>query len=68
MDEVNRYAFSGTQSESIQQICQKADFKLFIKPTKNAALDVFRHMANEEEDLDEPHASNTHLQRPEKKN
>ena len=66
LEEVNRYAFSGTQSDILTDTCEKADFRLFIKPTKNAALDLFRHMAIEEEDLEENYASNqTHLQIPE---
>jgi hypothetical protein len=46
--EVKMYAFSSTSSEKIIDHCRKGGFTFYIKPSKSEALDVFRHMANEE--------------------
>jgi hypothetical protein len=49
MKGVNMYAFSTTNSEKIQLHCTKGGFRFYVKPTKLAALDLFRHMAQDEE-------------------
>lgn len=46
---VNMYAFSSTDTEKIQLHCTKGGFRFYVKPTKLAALDLFRHMAQDEE-------------------
>ena len=47
---VKLYAFSSTSSEKIIDHCQKGGFRFYMKPSKAEALDMFRHMASEEED------------------
>ena len=46
---VKMYAFSSTSSEKIIDHCQRGGFRFYVKPSKNEALDVFRHMANDED-------------------
>lgn len=46
---VNLYAFSSTDTEKIQLHCTKGGFRFYVKPSKHAALDLFRHMAQDEE-------------------
>jgi hypothetical protein len=46
---VNLYAFSTTDTEKIQLHCTKGGFRFYVKPSKAAALDLFRHMAQDEE-------------------
>ena len=46
---IKMYAFSFTNTEDIQLQCTKGGFRFYVKPTKLAALDLFRHMAQDEE-------------------
>lgn len=47
---VKMYAFSSTSSEKIMDHCQKGGFRFYTKPSRAEALDVFRHMAADEEE------------------
>jgi len=51
---VKMYAFSSTSSDKIIDHCQRGGFRFYVKPSKNEALDVFRHMANEDDDKAAP--------------
>ena len=47
-DRVVLYAFSSTVSDNLLNNCKKAGFRHYYKPSKLQALDVLRHMAEDE--------------------
>jgi len=49
-EKVVLYAFSSTGAENIMNNCKKAGFRHYNKPNKMQALDVLRHMAEDDEE------------------
>ena len=51
-NDVKLYAFGSTSSEAVRNNCKKGKFTFFDKPSKYQILDVLRHMAEDELQMD----------------
>lgn len=50
LDDTKLYAFSSINDEKIEMHCKKGNFRFYLKAgSKAGELDLFRHMANDEE-------------------
>lgn len=58
LDDTKFYAFSSINDEKIEMHCKKGGFRFYLKAgSKAGELDLFRHMANDE-DLETPDDAN----------